>query len=89
MGDHEETTTVGTALERVQQYAKGIVALGGAVLTAGVFVLPDDIQPWVGLGMAALTAVATYRVPNAKPADEETTAGYPDALKTEPEDALG
>jgi hypothetical protein len=89
MGDHEQASKAGTAIATVQQYAKGIVALVGSVLTAGVFVLPDDVQPWVGLGMAALTAVATYRVPNRKPADEETTAGYPDALKSEPEDALG
>ena len=89
MGDHEKTTGAAVAIATVQQYAKGIVALVGSVLTAGVFTLPDEVQPWVGLGMAVLTAAGTYAVPNAKPAAEQTTAGYPDALKSEPADALG
>ncbi|QKS15676.1 hypothetical protein HUN59_05110 [Curtobacterium sp. Csp2] len=63
---------------KVQQYAKAIVSLVGAVLTAGAFTLPDEVQPWVGLGMAVLTAVATYAVPN-KPA--ETAAGDDDTPK--------
>lgn len=50
--------------EKVQQYAKAIVSLVGAVLTAGAFTLPDEVQLWVGLVMAVLTAVATYAVPN-------------------------
>ncbi|MBT1633756.1 hypothetical protein [Curtobacterium flaccumfaciens] len=89
MGDHKAATKAGDALASVQRYAKAIVALVGSVLTAGVFTLPDEVQPWVGLGMAVLTTVGTYVVPNAKPAADETTAGYPDALKTEPGDALG
>lgn len=89
MGDHEQTTKAGTALATVQQYAKAIVALVGSVLTAGVFTLPAEAQPWVGLGMAVITTVATYAVPNRTPAAEQTTAGYPDGLKTEPDDALG
>lgn len=55
--------------EKVQQYAKAIVSLVGAVLTAGAFTLPDEVQPWVGLVMAVLTAVATYAVPNKPAAD--------------------
>jgi hypothetical protein len=89
MGDHEKTTKAATALSTVQQYAKTIVALVGSVLTAGVVTLPDDVAPWVGLGMAVLTTVATYAVPNRQPPAEQTSAGYPDALKTEPDDALG
>lgn len=50
--------------EKLQQYAKAIVSLVGAILTAGAFTLPDEAQPWVGLGLAVLTAVATYAVPN-------------------------
>jgi hypothetical protein len=53
---------------KVQQYAKAIVSLVGAILTAGAFTLPDEAQPWVGLGLAILTAVATYAVPNTAPA---------------------
>jgi hypothetical protein len=89
MGEHETPTTAGAAIAKVQECAKGVVAIVGAVLTAGVFVLPDDVQPWVGLGMAALTGIATYQVRNRTPAAEQTSAGYPDALKSEPEDALG
>ncbi len=51
-------------MDAVQKYAKAIVSLVGAVLTAGVFVLPSELQPWVGLGMAVLTAIATYATPN-------------------------
>ncbi|PZE84150.1 hypothetical protein [Curtobacterium sp. MCBD17_032] len=89
MGDHEKPTTAGATLAVVQQYAKAIVAGVGAVLTAGAITLPDDVAPWVGLGMALLTTAATYKVPNTRPPAEETSAGYPDALKTEPDDALG
>lgn len=56
---------------KLQQYAKAIVTLVGAVLTAGVFVLPDEAQPWVGLVMAVLTAIATYATPNKKPSTPE------------------
>lgn len=88
MGAHERTSSV-SGIATVQRYAKAIVALAGSVLTAGVFTLPDEVQPYVGLGMAVLTTIATYATPNATPADEPTTAGYPDALKSEPDDALG
>lgn len=83
-------------MQKLQQYAKAIVALVGAVLTAGAFTLPDEVQPWVGLGMAILTAIATYGVKNGAdttvgkdepPADvDEPTAGD-DALV--PGDGLG
>lgn len=69
---------------KLQQYAKAIVSLVGAILTAGAFTLPDDVQPWVGLGMAVLTAIATYAVPNTKPAP---TLGAGDVLT--PNDGLG
>lgn len=61
---------------KIQQYAKAIVSLVGAILTAGAFTLPDEAQPWVGLVLAILTAIATYAVPN-KP---DTTPGVNDAL---------
>lgn len=50
---------------KIQQYAKAIAALVGSLLTAGVFVLPDEVQAYVGLALAILTTVATYRIPNA------------------------
>lgn len=58
---------------KVQQYAKAIVTLVGAILTAGAFTLPDEAQPWVGLGLAILTAVATYAVPNKSESPATTT----------------
>lgn len=89
MGDHEAMSSTATAVATVQRYSKGIAATVGALLTSGAFVLPDNVAPWVSLGMAALTAVATVAVPTTAGRQEETTAGYPDALKTEPDDALG
>lgn len=60
--------------EKLQQYAKAIVSLVGAVLTAGAFTLPDEAQPWVGLALAVLTAIATYAVPNGGPAGDTADA---------------
>lgn len=89
-GDHEKTTTLAAGFARVQQYAKTIVTGVGGLTSVGLLTnLPEPYNFWFGLGTALLTTVATYRVPNAKPAEEQTTAGYPDVLKTEPEDALG
>lgn len=67
-------------MDIIQKYAKAIVALVGSVLTAGVFVLPDEIQPWVGLGMAVLTTVATYQVKNTGAATDVLVQG--DGLAT-------
>jgi hypothetical protein len=81
------------AVATVQRYAKAITAGVGAVLTSGAVVLPDNIAPWVALGMAALTGIATATVRNRPPtdssSDDVTSAGYPDADKWEPPDALG
>lgn len=89
MGHHKTTTGTAAAVATVQRYSKGIAATVGALLTSGAFVLPDNIAPWVSLGMAALTAVATVAVPTTAGRQEQSSAGYPDALKTEPADALG
>ncbi|WIA98023.1 hypothetical protein [Curtobacterium sp. MCBA15_004] len=70
MGEHRKISSTAAQLAAVQRYAKAITALVGAVLTAGVVVLPDDVQLWVGLGMAVLTTVGTYAVPNRPPSDE-------------------
>ncbi|UXZ57102.1 hypothetical protein [Curtobacterium sp. Arg-1] len=69
-------------MQKLQQYAKAIVALVGSILTAGAFTLPDEVQPWVGLGMAVLTAIATYGVKNGA----HTTVGKdePPASADEP-----
>jgi hypothetical protein len=65
----------------IQQYAKAIVSLVGAILTAGAFTLPDEAQPWVGLGLAILTAIATYVVPNAPTASQAAAVRAADAEK--------
>lgn len=90
MGEHAKTTGFRAGLARAQQYAKTVTTGVGALTSVGLLAgLPDPWNVWVGLGTALLTTFATYRVPNAKPAGEQTSAGYPDALKTEPADALG
>lgn len=72
---------------KIQESAKAIVALVGAVLAAGVFVLPEDAQVWVGLAVAILTAVSTYAVPNADPArpGKGDALTYNDGLAVEPD----
>lgn len=92
MADHAATRTE-SAVQTVQRYAKGITATVGALLTSGAVVLPDNVAPWVALGMAAVTAVATTAIPNRKPevpttTAPTTTAGYPDDQKYEPGDAI-
>lgn len=90
MADHKKRTAFAAGFARAQQYAKTVVTGVGGLTSVGLLTgLPDPWNLWVGLGTALLTTFATYRVPNAKPAKEETTAGYPEALKTEPADALG
>lgn len=55
------------------QYRKLIVAVIGAALTwaVGNYAGNDDIQHWLSLAAALLTAAGVYRVPN------ETDAGMP------------
>ncbi|PYY34090.1 hypothetical protein DEJ16_12605 [Curtobacterium sp. MCJR17_055] len=90
MGDHEKPTKVRVTLATCQQYAKTIVTGVGGLTSVGLLTnLPEPYNVWVGLGTALLTTFATYKVRNARPPAEQTSAGYPDALKTEPDDALG
>jgi hypothetical protein len=51
-------------MNNVQKYAKAIVAFVGAFLTAGSAFIPAEWAPWVSLGLAVVTTVATYQVPN-------------------------
>lgn len=60
-------------VKRIPEIAKAIVAGAGGVLTAlsalqatlGINVIPADWQPWITFGLAILTGLATWRVPNA------------------------
>lgn len=59
--------------------AKAYVALVGAVLTAlsaSTGVLPAGAKPYVALGLALVTAFATFQIPNAAaaPAVDENVA---------------
>lgn len=57
-------------MDQIQKYAKTIVALLGALLTAGSTFIPADWQPYLSFALAIVTAVATYQVPNkGNPAD--------------------
>lgn len=49
------------------KYAKAFVAVAGAVLAAIAVALEDDVfsqAEWVAVGVAFLTAVGVYLVPN-------------------------
>lgn len=51
----------------VAKFIAALIGAAGSVLSAGV--LPDSVAKWVAVGIAALTAIAVYLVPNApKPA---------------------
>ena len=51
------------------QYAKAIVAVLGAAVTAALGIFPSNSQTWIILTIAsaALTAAAVYLVPNTPP----------------------
>jgi len=63
------------AIHKAQEYAKAIVAgVGGLLLIAAdiaqqldITVIPDEWQPYINLGIVALTAFSTWRIPNRAP----------------------
>lgn len=65
-------------MTNVSPYAKTIVAILGAVLTAVMTQFPDTeaVQQWGPIIAALLTAIGVYAIPNADPAgthqDEST-----------------
>jgi hypothetical protein len=50
---------------KIQQYAKFIVAVVGAALTAFSQFIPMEYSEWVTAGLAFLTAISVLAVPNA------------------------
>lgn len=54
------------------RYAKALVAVLGAALTAASHTLPltELQQGWVTIGLAVLSAAAVYAVPNAPSAPD-------------------
>lgn len=52
-------------MQKIREVAKFVVALIGAVLTAGSTLVPEAWGPWLSLALALATAVAVYQVPNA------------------------
>lgn len=64
--------TVRNFITQVQHYAKLIVAAVGSILTAvsglsadlGITIIPDGWNPYITLGLAVLTSIATWAVPN-------------------------
>lgn len=93
MGDHEQPTTGSAAAETIRVYAKGIIATAVAFLGSLATALADGEVTqleWVGIASTTLVAAgAVISVANGQRASEQTTAGYPDGLKSEPDDALG
>lgn len=51
-------------MKKIQKYAKFIVAILGAAVTAGAGLIPDDTLNWIAFAAAILTAVGVYAVPN-------------------------
>lgn len=53
-------------IQKISRYAKFVAAIVGAVLTAGAGLVPADWGQWLAFVLAIVTAVAVYKVPNAK-----------------------
>lgn len=53
-------------MTKILEYAKGIAALVGAVLTSVIVVLPE-VPLWLAVVSSIVTAVAVYAIPNAQP----------------------
>ncbi len=64
---HAYQTTGGGRMSKLSPYAKFVVALVGAALTAAQATLPltPTQHAWVTIGLAVVSAVAVYTVPNA------------------------
>lgn len=50
--------------EKIQHYAKFIVALLGTVITAGATLIPENDLKWIAFVLALVTSFAVYQVPN-------------------------
>lgn len=70
-------------------WATGAIAFVAALAAAlaRVMALPI-VNAWM-TALGAGSVPASGHAAGTEPDDEQTTAGYPDALKTEPDDALG
>lgn len=75
--------TINKFITQVQHYAKLIVAAVGSILTAvsglsadlGITIIPDGWNPYITLGLAVLTSIATWAVPNTI-SDEQISRDY-------------
>lgn len=60
-------------IEKIKSAAKMLAALIGALLTAGSTLIPAEWSPYLSLGLAVLTAIATFAIPNTvTPAQKDT-----------------
>lgn len=62
-------------MQKIKEAAKMVAALVGSLLTAGTSLIPVEWNGWLGLVLAILTAIATYRIPNATPDEAATSEG--------------
>ncbi|MBF4613280.1 hypothetical protein [Curtobacterium sp. VKM Ac-1376] len=95
--------TIGQKLAEARKAIAAAVTAGvGGAFTAAVAAVQEKSaggttitgDEWHGIALAgfgvALTAgYAAWQAANRPNPDEQTTAGYPDGLKSEPDDALG
>ena len=54
-------------MKKIKEAAKAVAAVVGAVLSAGLTLIPVEWSPWLGLIGVIATAIATYQIPNAQP----------------------
>lgn len=54
-------------MNKIKEAAKAVAAVAGALLSAGLTLIPVEWSPWLGLIGVVATAIATYQIPNAKP----------------------
>lgn len=61
--------------DKIKIYAKFIVAVAGAALTAFSQFIPSDYAEWITAGIAFLTAISVLAVPNGV-TDEQIRKNY-------------
>jgi hypothetical protein len=61
--------TSASVIEKIAPYAKAVAAVVGAFLTWSAAAIIDggvSTEEWIALGLAILTALGVYRVPNVE-----------------------
>jgi hypothetical protein len=62
---------VNQIIQKIQEVAKMLAALVGSLTVVLVGLIPDEWGKYLAIAAAVLTAIATYAIPNATPADPD------------------